>query len=135
MYRFLLAAIFCGLFSIIGSGAYAHDAMHPDLDAFFGGMKDSRGNLCCSMTDCHVANAEIRNGEWWAELSHPKGADEHGRTIWVPEPGNWVKIPEDKVLKEHNPTGEPIFCHVVQWKDGRMDPSATIRCFLPIDLT
>lgn len=107
--------------------ANAHDAMHPDMDSFYEGLKDPHGNSCCSMLDCHPTEAELKDGHWRARLLRP----EEGKFI----PDVWVAIPDEKVLKNHNPVGQPIICHVIQWKDGHMDPSTFVRCFLPTDLT
>ena len=50
--------------------AYAHDWKRPDLDAWYGSLRNPRsGSLavqslgCCSKNDCHETEAEIRGTE------------------------------------------------------------------------
>ena len=105
--------------------AHAHDHNKPDLNSFYSGLKDNNGNSCCNLIDCHETEAAIRGDHWWAQLA----VQENGQ--WQPRP-EWMEIPDDKVIKNSNPTGKAIFCHTVSWKNKVLDPkSITIRCFLP----
>lgn len=117
--------------SLWSSVAYAHDRQHPELDDWYGNLRrphagPSASNSCCSKTDCHTTDAELRNGEWWARLGRRR-TDGNWDLI------DWVKVPAEAVLERHdNPTGEGVICHSADWLDGRVNPAGiTIWCFVP----
>ncbi len=61
--------------------------------------------------DCYPTKAEVRVGAWWAQRDN----------------GEWVKIPDNKVLHERNPAGqEAHLCY--------SDPYKTVLCFVPPDV-
>ena len=132
MIRFLfILALF------LSSAAWAHDWKHPDYDNFYDGLKrpgvssNAFGSIsCCSKTDCHETEAQIRGDVWWARLGLPH-TREDGGTDW--EPADWVQVPADKVLPNTlNPTGNAVICHQVdRLMSGGINPKATIWCFVP----
>jgi hypothetical protein len=115
--------------------AHAHDWRRPDLDQWYGSLKrpgvasNAWGlSSCCSKTDCHTTQAELRGGEWWARIG-VKRAD-----------GDWdlkefVRVPPEVVLqRQDNPAGEGVICHSITWAMDRnvIDAAAsTIYCFVP----
>ncbi len=115
--------------------ATAHDWRHPELDSWYGSLKrpnTGRSPLgftsCCSQTDCHATEAQLRESDWWARIGIRKTNGD-----W--ELRDWVKIPSEAVLQNHdNPTGEGVICHSTSWAmDGKsLDPKTiAIWCFVP----
>jgi hypothetical protein len=113
----------------------AHDRNHPELDGWYSSLRrpstgHSRQSFtsCCSKTDCHTTDAELRNNEWWARIGVRNRSGD-----W--DLKDWVKIPSEVVLLNHdNPTGEGVICHSATWAlDGQhLDPNAvSIWCFVP----
>lgn len=57
--------------------------------------------------DCAPTRAEVRQGHWWAKLQG------------LPE---WVQIPDERIIKEHNPTPEQAhLCYLY----------GQVLCFVP----
>jgi hypothetical protein len=119
----------------VATAAVAHDWHHPELDNWYSGLR--RPNIghsqlgftsCCSKTDCHTTEAQLRENDWWARVGVRKTNGD-----W--ELRDWVKVPTDVVLQQQdNPTGEGVICHSTSWAmDGRsLDPkSIAIWCFVP----
>ncbi len=110
----------------------AHDYKRPDLDHWYGGLRNPRSSNsavrsvgCCSKTDCHETQAAMRGNEWWARLAVRNGVD------W--DPGPWVRVPEDAILpNQNNPTGSAVICHSMsRGVDGNIDPASnTVFCFI-----
>jgi hypothetical protein len=118
--------------------AYAHDWKRPDLDAWYGSLKNPRSGShavqslgCCSKNDCHETEAEIRGTEWWARLGIKRGLE------W--EAADWVKVPTEAILlNQSNPTASAVICHSSNFASGpyghglTIDPKATsVWCFVP----
>lgn len=102
-----------------------HDWKQPSLDGWYGGLQRPQGGSCCSRTDCHTTEAELRDGQWWARLGRPDGKGE-----WAPL--DFVKVPSEVVLQHNNPTGDAVICHSLDWVENRLDPKTiTIWCFIP----
>jgi hypothetical protein len=141
MFAFGAMVIYAFLAATSPRPAHAHDVHRPELDSFYGSLKDPKGNSCCQMTDCHPTQAEIRPSAsepakqvWWAQLGIPTGGVPGE---WSPRP-EWIEIPPDKIITNVNPSGTPVICHTISWKQGthELDPaSITVRCFLPVDLS
>jgi hypothetical protein len=123
-----LIAVFA-IGSALWDAAFGHDWRRPDLDDWYGGLKRP-GMItgfagCCSKTDCHTTQAELRDGDWWARVGQPRGD------------GDWtlldfVRVPAAVVLKHDNPTGEAVICHSLDWSAERIDPhTVVIWCFVP----
>ena len=114
--------------------AHAHDWKRPDLDEWYGGLKRPGGSgynfSCCSKTDCHTTEAELRGDDWWARIGVRDASGD-----W--DLRDWVKVPATSVLQQHdNPTGEGVICHSMVWRtEGTvqtLSPAAvTIWCFIP----
>jgi hypothetical protein len=138
MAMFAFAAMVIYVFIELAShrAAHAHDAMHPEFNEFYAGLKDNQGHTCCNMQDCHPTQAEIGHNQfgehvWFAQLALPKDGE------WVPQT-EWIEIPMDKIIKGPNPTGHPIICHTIAWQinTSHLDPNKIeVRCFLPMDLS
>lgn len=137
--------IFLTPFALVGEGglsaANAHDYKRPDLNNWYGSLQATgkgtlpRGTSCCSKEDCHVTEAEIRNGEWWARIGYPTHTAD-GNQDW--ELGDWVKIPDEIIVRgpngnaARNEAGEAVICHPVVWQNSGLDVSHTpIYCFVP----
>lgn len=123
----------CAAVVLLSASAWAHDLKRPDLDGWYKGLK--RPNVassplqfssCCSSKDCHVTEAELRDGAWWARIGKPR---EDGDWDLL----DWVRVPPDVVLKEHdNPTGEGVICHSLDWQGETLSATfITIWCFVP----
>lgn len=117
--------------------AFSHDAREPSLDQWYGslvrpGVKAPFFTSCCSKTDCHTTEAELRGDDWWARVGirMPNGD-------W--DLRDWVKVPTNVVLlNKGNPTGEGVICHSQAWGmslPGQQQPfnaaGVTIWCFVP----
>lgn len=137
--KFLIVVGLAWLFAIIlllarAKLAHAHDRLHPDLDNWYGGLTrpgvshDWPAASCCSKTDCHTTDAELRQGEWWARIGTRKTDGD-----W--ELRDWVRVPADRVLERHdNPTGEAVICHKIAWRlDGQTlaAQASEVWCFVP----
>jgi hypothetical protein len=117
--------------SLIVRPAHAHDWKRSDLDGWYSGLRrpgvssaSPYGGVvsCCSKTDCHTTEAELRGNDWWARIGvHNASGD------W--DLGDWVKVPATSVLRQHdNPTGEGVICHSMV---RRTEAAVTIWCFIP----
>ena len=61
--------------------------------------------------DCEPTRYEMRNGEWYA---------------WLRQESRWLHIPDDRIIKERNPSGEEgHLCYALH--------SKTILCAVPPD--
>jgi hypothetical protein len=115
--------------------ARAHDWRRPDLNDWYGSLK--RLGIaatiygvasCCSRTDCHTTQAELRDGSWWARIGMPR---QNGDWDLL----DWVRVPPETVLQQHdNTTGEGVICHSTASAMGaRTDSKAvSIWCFVPL---
>lgn len=137
----LRALIWVAVWVAIGFGlgrcAFAHDWKHPNYDQWYGSLQRPNvgnafggGQTCCSKTDCHETEAEIRGTDWWARLGLPHTRDDGG-TDW--DLADWVQVPADKVLPNtSNPTGNAVICHSIdRLMSGGINPQASIWCFIP----
>lgn len=118
--------------------AHAHDRRRPDLDAWYGRLKrpgvdpnsSSQLVLCCSRTDCHITDAELRGADWWARIGVLNPAGD-----WDLQ--DWVKVPGDAVLqRQENLAGEGVICHSpasgMDAAGRALDAAAvTVWCFIP----
>jgi hypothetical protein len=124
MARFRLATFAAVL--LCSASTSAHDWRHSELDSWYANLKKPTGFQCCSRTDCHTTEAELRGGDWWARLGirRPDGD-------W--DLMNWVKVPPQAVLQQHdNPTGEAVICHSLNWAGNDFTPSGImVWCFVP----
>jgi hypothetical protein len=123
---------------IPATAVVAHDRRHPELDHWYDNLRRpsmTRPSLtsftsCCSRTDCHTTDAELRSGEWWAKVGIRDSSGDWGLT-------DWVKVPPEAALLNHdNPTGEGVICHSMVWPTDalgrRLDPeSVQIWRFVP----
>lgn len=118
--------------------AGAHDWKNPNYDAWYGSLvrphvgPSQFGSIsCCSKTDCHETEAEIRGNEWWARLGLPHSRPDGGDGLdW--ELADWVKVPADKIINNSsNPTGNAVICHSIDRTMHGINPNAMIWCFVP----
>jgi hypothetical protein len=117
------------------TAATAHDRHHPELDGWYSSLRRPNSGIpkhgftsCCSRTDCHTTDAELRQNAWWARIGTRKSNGD-----WDLQ--DWVQVPPDVVLNnQDNPTGEGVICHSMTWTtDGKtIDPKGVaIWCFVP----
>jgi len=93
----------------VTAAARAHDG-EDALARWYRSLRTSEGRSCCTMRDCHPAEARLSNGQWEV-LVQPYEA-----------PARWTTVPAQAVLRRDNPDGRPIVCHT---------PNGFIRCFVP----
>jgi hypothetical protein len=118
-----------------GGVVTVHDPRRADLDDWYGslrrpGVQPPSFTSCCSKTDCHTTEAELRGADWWARIGVRQANGE-----W--DLRDWVKVPAHVVLQRHdNPTGEGVICHSSAWRavgsEQTLDAkNVTIFCFVP----
>ena len=99
---------------LIGT-AQAHDASRPDLNSWFGGLRNGGGALCCSGPDGEV----VLDSDWESKDGHYR----------VKLEGEWVDVPDSSVVKSPNLDGRTIVWP--RWINGKPEP----RCFMPGSMT
>lgn len=113
----------------------AHDRKQPNLDGWYGSLQrpgvTTGFTSCCSRTDCHTTQAELRGNDWWARIG---ARDAQGD--W--DLRDWKQVPATAVLQHDNPTGEAVICHSLAWKTSAPGEKqvlnvagVTIWCFVP----
>jgi hypothetical protein len=110
-----------------------HDWHRPELDSWYGHLRNPQSSSpvvrdlgCCSRTDCHTTEAELRGEDWWARLGTPRRDGDWDLL-------DWVKVPKEAVLAhQENPAGEAVICHSPKWTGEKPDVAAiSIYCFVP----
>lgn len=115
--------------------ALSHDRNQPGLDQWYGSLQrpgvTTGFTSCCSKTDCHTTEAELRGEEWWARLGIRQSSGD-----W--QLVDWVNIPAELVLKQQNKAGEAVICHSMAWgmslpgQKQQLDVTkVAIWCFVP----
>lgn len=66
------------------------------------------GISCCDISDCRRADADWRNGQWWATVN-----------------GQWTPIPPNKELTKRSIDGDAYVC---------ASPNRTVYCFVKPDM-
>lgn len=110
--HYIVGAIALAVFMVVfTTQAYPHDFYHH--------WKQPGTNVsCCNERkmengvvtgDCIETRAEMRNGTWFAYLTHE---------------GRWVEIPDNRIIRERNPTGESAHLCFSYGK---------VLCFVPPD--
>lgn len=98
-------------------GADQHHDFHRDFYRYW--LQPGTNKSCCNarvtafghvIGDCEPTQAEIRNGAWFA---------------WNRIEGRWLRIPENRILRERNPSGQDA--HLC-WT-----PEQGVICFVPPD--
>jgi hypothetical protein len=133
-----LLAVYAVIFTIVGIAhvAKAQDG-HSRYHEYYKEWMQPAPNdnvKCCNATtyedgthtggDCEPTQAELRNGEWYARLP-PYVAGKDG---W-PE---WVRIPEEKIVREINPSpNEAHLCWIRSWRGEEKTPEKGVLCFVP----
>lgn len=114
--------------------AHAHDWQKPNLDGWYSslrrpGMDPNFNFSCCSKSDCHETEAEMRGGDWWARLGRQKTVE--GGLDW--ELQDWIKVPAEVVLQhQSNPTGNAVICHSMVLDPAmHVSQQSTVYCFVP----
>lgn len=122
MRRALTMVILSTALSMCGAPLPAQDHHHPLHRDFYQHWRDpANPNIsCCNariegpdgveVGDCEPTRAEVRNGQWWA---------------WVRQLGQWIVIPDGKILRERNPNSQDA--HLC-WT-----PIRGVICFVPAD--
>ena len=141
----IVAALVLALLAAMLRGASAHDWKRPDLDGWYGSLRNPHSSSstiksigCCSKDDCHETQAEQRGADWWAKLGH-RTHNKDDQIEWVLD--SWAKVPAEAILeKQDNPTGSAVVCQensLVYDRSGagtRPNPDAKIWCFIrPIE--
>jgi hypothetical protein len=84
--------------SITAAGAEDRSAWFKSL------MQPDTGLSCCDISDCRRADADWRDGQWWAVVE-----------------GQWTPIPPQKELSKRSIDGDAYVCS---------SPSRKIYCFV-----
>jgi hypothetical protein len=86
----------------------AGPAWGQDKGDWFENLRQPKtGYSCCSIADCAKAEADFREGQWWAIVS-----------------GQWTPIPPDKELETQSFDGNAYVCS---------SPSRKVYCFVRPD--
>jgi hypothetical protein len=137
-------ALILAVIGLLAPGrVHAHDWKRPDLDNWYSNLQAtgkgtlSAGTPCCSKTDCHTTEAELRRGgkdgkgEWWARLGTPKSNGD-----W--DLGPWVRVPDEVIVRGPsgnpvtNEAGEAVICHpIVQYQNMIQADKTVVYCFVP----
>lgn len=97
------------LSALILAGA-ASAGQAEDRGAWFKSLKQPvTGASCCDISDCRRAEAEWKNGQWWADVQ-----------------GEWTPIPKDKELNKASIDGAAYVCSGL---------ARRIYCFVPPTMT
>ena len=88
------------------------DQVDPKTHAWFEGLTDETGGLCCSFADGHAIEAP----DW---EQRPDGS------YWVRLDGAWQIVPKLSLVKEPNRVG-----FAVLWTNY-YDGVRSVRCFMP----
>jgi hypothetical protein len=98
MFRFIVALI-CT--AIVGFSAFGQTNGHDRYHWWYQHWKQPGTDIgCCNARitafgaeqgDCEPTRAELRNGDWYA---------------WERFSGQWLKIPDDRIVHERNPSSE-----------------------------
>jgi hypothetical protein len=140
MYKTLVTILFSAM--LFSTNSSAHDYKRPDLDNWYANLHRMGFAKCCDKTDCHVTEAEIRKGKWWARLGEPHVHYEvkTGQLLGIDwTPGPFKEVPDDTIVKDENghsianPEGEAVICHQVLTKLGGAPDYdiETVYCFVP----
>lgn len=116
--HFALCAIIAAFAQL--SPAYAQDG-HARWHNYYQHWKQPGTNQsCCNARinvmgvehgDCEPVPYEFRNGEWY---------------VWVRQESRWMHVPDDRIIRERNPSSEEFhFCYN-QW-------TKQILCAVPPD--
>ena len=122
--------------------AASHEREHPELNAWYEGLRRPHGLPCCSRRDCHRTDAELRQDGWYARLGVPVYSEaNNGQEVpqWrlIDPP---IHISENLIVKDSrgrpvsNPEGEAVICHDATLINGKADvnPTSTVVwCFVP----
>ena len=125
MIRILLASASLITFAVVDAAPPPVDsddyaAMKPFAE-WIGSQHDQLGRYCCDVSDGRPAEAQIGRPEhadvpvdpapedgdehWWVRIS-PKHFP--GDATNPLQPDHWAPVPDQKVIKNANPTGMPI---------------------------
>jgi hypothetical protein len=95
-----------GAFLTVAFLAAAAVAQAEDRGTWFKSLKQPlTGASCCDISDCRRAEADWKNGQWWADVQ-----------------GQWTPIPKEKELAKSSIDGDAYVCSGY----GRK-----IYCFVP----
>jgi len=96
--------LFAGLVSMVALIPVA-PARAEDRGAWFKSLRQPKtGFSCCDISDCRRAEADWRNGQWWAVVD-----------------GAWTPIPPEKELDKRSIDGDAYVC---------ASPTRRIYCFV-----
>lgn len=114
-----MTALLVSLYMLISvTTVPAHDAAHPELNAWFDNLASGKG-VCCSFTDGVViedADWESHDGHYRVHLQRK---NEEG------EPFEWVDVPDEAVITEPNRDGRTMVWPIYGYL------GIAIRCFMP----
>lgn len=89
-------AVLAGL-ALTGMGVHAAPPSEGDLhysEWFLSLKQPGSGVSCCSISDCRMTDLKIEGQHYWAK----------------DQEGNWLEIPDDKILRISNPTARAVLC-------------------------
>src|SRR5438477_5890723 len=93
---------------------HAHDPSHPELKAWFDGLKSGKGP-CCSDAD----GTAVSDVDWESKSGHYR----------VRLDGEWIDVPDDAVITEPNRVGRTMVWPI------RGYLGVGVRCFMPGAMT
>lgn len=114
--KLLIAALF---FSVITNATAkppepgSQDAIDlAPYSSYLRGLHSPSGLPCCDLSDCRFVEAKVTNNHWRVLVR--KEQFENGPNIWI-------DVPETAIVRNENPTGQPLLC----WS-----PTRGILCFV-----
>lgn len=87
--------------------ALAHDHDHPELDAWYAGLKQpDTGISCCGKHDGYFCDEGAKGQQVTCKINDDRDNKQLGR---MPIPnGTVIEIPQHKINKDPNPTGRAV---------------------------
>jgi hypothetical protein len=106
----IACAIFGGMFAARPSRAHDHYTHWKQPSTSLSCCNEKRNDNGEVTGDCYPTEAELRKGAWWARRDN----------------GEWVEIPEARILRELNPDETGQAAHLCY-----SDSTLQVLCFVP----
>ena len=118
-------AILLAGIAVYSCSAQAHDAKHPELKDWYGGLHNGNKFPCCDGQEArHLADFD-----WDTECEQNNFGEKncHYRVFLH---GKWWNVPASSVVDGPNLDGSALVWEVPQWNNAKIF-SNEIRCFMP----